>query len=103
MERASRIPDLTLPFGALGALLGWVLASALKNPIFPTDSNINPFIAAAGGAVTAAVLGAYLTGRAHAEASGAFLSSALSRWIMLGLPLAAGGAVTGALVGAVAH
>lgn len=104
MEGASRIPNLTAPFGALGALIGWVSASALQNPILRAGRDLSRPLAATGGFVTAALLGTYLTRRAHTQAQMAELGlgtqGAVRMFLALVLPLLGGGMVTGVLVGA---
>jgi hypothetical protein len=107
MTHAPRIPSLTLPFGALGALTGWISVSALQNPLFRAGPELHRSIAAAGGGLTAALIGAYLTRWLHAQVSQYDSAHsdwyAMGRWLRLGPPLVVGGALTGALVGAFAQ
>jgi hypothetical protein len=102
MTSDSRIPSLTLPFGALGALTGWISTSAIQNPIFGAGRDLGRSVAAACGGLAAALIGAHLTGWIQAQITG-FAEIAPARWARLAPLLVAAGVCTGIIVGSLAH
>jgi hypothetical protein len=102
MEQPSRIPNLAVPFGTLGAIVGWVAASALQNPLLHATRDFDRPVTALCAGGTAAALGAYLKRWAEAQIASPFLELAVRGWFRLGSLLFGAGALTGGIVGALA-
>lgn len=99
MKPGPHIPDLMLPFGALGGVVGWIFTSALQNPVFRGDPASSRVMAAVGGAVTASLVGAHLSRWTDAQIGDPSPSITWAQWAHLVVPLFACSALTGALVG----
>lgn len=100
MPSTARIPHLALPFGALGAAVGWLSTSLLRNPLVQTADALDVWLAALGGAVVAAAVGAGLTRWARRDVDFFRPPHPAAKWVWLTLSQVLGGAAIGALVGA---